>query len=59
MATSGIQHQTSQVIAKDILIAALQGEQAQLVIGSDPIKGAEQLAQAYEVIYKKVKEISG
>ena len=55
MATS-INAQTPSIIAKDLLIAAI-GERFQHSFASESKKAAEEIAAAYEVIYRKVKEM--
>ena len=55
MATS-INAQTPSIIAKDLLIAAI-GERFQHSFASESKKAAEDSAAAYEVIYRKVKEM--
>jgi hypothetical protein len=52
--STGATNQQSHVIAKDLLIAALQDNQISL--SSDPTEGAEELAGAFSTILKGVRE---
>ena len=56
--TTNVETQRDSIIAKDLLIAMISMPNRVIELSTDPAAAAQQIAQAYETIYNKVKVIT-
>lgn len=56
--TTDAASQNDSIIAKDLLIAMISMPNRVIELSTDPAAAAQQIAQAYETIYNKVKVIT-